>query len=215
MLIQTSLLHPPSISTRHRETIDHFATHFQNQNPITNNTMSATDPSRTDIVAFMALASAVLDQPLPPPKDVFNFGGKNPTRAAEFLQLAIEGKKTATTSWPVPDPLYWGPGDLSVILGGEGKPGAVMRTTSFVTCKFKDVAEDFALAEAEGDYEAYRMGHIWFYGQQEGGDKFGDESMVLCERFEVIYPKKVSECHASGYEKSPVLIKYVQEHKQE
>lgn len=77
-----------------------------------------------------------------------------------------------------------------MILDGEGSPGAVMRTTSFVECKFKDVAEDFALAEAEGDYEAYRTGHIWFYGQQEGGGEFGDESMVLCERFEVIYPRE-------------------------
>ncbi|KAJ9165555.1 PUA-like protein [Coniochaeta hoffmannii] len=150
--------------------------------------MSAVSPSRPDIVAFMALASAALSTTLPAPKDVFSFGGTNPTLANKFLQLAIEGKKTATTSWPIPDPLYWGPGDLSVILDGEGKPGAVMRTTSFVKCKFRDVAEDFALAEAEGDYEAYRTGHIWFYGKQDGGDKFGDESMVLCERFEVIFP---------------------------
>lgn len=63
-----------------------------------------------------------------------------------------------------------------------------MRTLSFVECKFKDVAEDFALAEAEGDYEDYRTGHIAFYRQEENGHEFGDDSMVLCERFEVIYP---------------------------
>jgi uncharacterized protein YhfF len=140
----------------------------------------------------MAVASTALGVTLPPPKDVFHFGGDDPARTNMFLRLAIEGKKTATTSWPVPDPLYWGPGDVSVILDGEGKPSAVMRTLSFVRCKFKDVAEDFALAEAEGDYEAYRTGHIWFYGKQEGGDQFNDESEVLCERFEVIYPKEVS-----------------------
>lgn len=151
--------------------------------------MSAIDPNRPDIVTFMATASTALSRPLPAPKDVFNFGGKNPALTNKLLALAIQGKKTATTSWPIPDPLYWGPGDLSVILDGDGKPGAVMRTTSFVTCKFKDVAEDFALAETEGDYQAYRTGHIWFYGQQDGGEGFGDESLVLCERFEVIYPK--------------------------
>lgn len=151
--------------------------------------MSAIDPSRPDIIEFMSTASKALGTPLAAPKDVFSFGGKNPALASKLLSLAIEGKKSATTSWPVPDPLYWGVGDLSVILDGEGKPGAVMRTTSFVECKFKDVAEDFALAEAEGDYEAYRKGHLWFYGQQEGGAEFNDESMVLCERFEVIYPK--------------------------
>jgi uncharacterized protein YhfF len=154
--------------------------------------MSAIDPNRPDIMSFMAVASEALGQPLPPPKDVFNFGGKNTALADKLLQYAIEGKKTATTSWPIPDPLYWGPGDLSVILDGQGQPGAVMRTTSFVTCKFQDVTEDFALAEAEGDYEAYRRGHIWFYRQQENGEEFGDESLVLCEKFEVIYPKWVS-----------------------
>lgn len=139
----------------------------------------------------MSLASQTLGTALPAPKDVFNFGGpSNPALTDKLLALAIAGEKSATTSYPIPDPLYWGPGDLSVILDGEGKPGAVMRTISFVKCKFKDVAEDFALAEAEGDYESYRQGHIWFYREVEGKPEFGEESMVLCERFEVIYPVK-------------------------
>ncbi|KAM0815793.1 putative PUA-like protein [Seiridium cardinale] len=150
--------------------------------------MSAVDPSRPDIVTFMAKASKELGKVLPAPKDVFNFGGDNAKATNELLQLAIEGKKTATTSWPIPDPLYWNVGDYSVILDGSGEPQAVMRTLSFVEYKFKDVAEAFALAEAEGDYEAYRQGHIWFYGKQKNGHEFGDESMVLCERFEVVYP---------------------------
>lgn len=62
-----------------------------------------------------------------------------------------------------------------------------MRPLSFVECKFRDVAEDFALAEAEGGYDEYRGGHIAFYRQEESGHEFGDDSMVLCERFEVIY----------------------------
>lgn len=78
-----------------------------------------------------------------------------------------------------------------MILDGEGKPGAVMRTLSFRICKFKDVEVEFALAEAEGDYESYRRGHVEFYREQGGGKEgevFGEESLVLCERFEVIYP---------------------------
>ncbi len=149
--------------------------------------MSAINPARPDIAAFMSAASAALGRTLPAPKDVFNFGGSSPALADERLQLAIQGKKTATTSWPVPDPLYWGVGDLSVILDGSGAPRALMRTTSFVQCPFCDVEEGFALAEAEGDYEAYRTGHIDFYRGQENGEAFGDDSIVLCERFEVIY----------------------------
>jgi uncharacterized protein YhfF len=155
--------------------------------------MSAISPTRPDILTFMTTVSKALSTSLPPPKDIFHFGGSNPTLATERLHLAIAGKKTATTSWPVPDPLYWGPGDLSVILDGDGKPGAVMRTSSFRICKFKDVDVDFALAEAEGDYEDYRTGHVEFYREQGGGKKgevFGEESLVLCERFEVIYPER-------------------------
>jgi uncharacterized protein YhfF len=154
---------------------------------------SAVDPNRQDVAAFMAEASQALGYELPAPKDVFWFGGTNPTLSDRLLEYAIEDKKTATTSWPVPDPLYWGPGDYSVILNGKGEPKAVMRTISFVQCQFQDVAEDFALAEAEGDYEAYRSGHAWFYGQGPNGHEFGDESIVLCERFEIVYPKRASE----------------------
>ncbi|EAQ85543.1 predicted protein [Chaetomium globosum CBS 148.51] len=149
--------------------------------------MSSVDPSRPDIVVFMARASATLGRALPPPKDIFHFGGSSPRLADERLHLAIEGKKSATTSWPVPEPLHWGVGDLSVILDGAGRPRALMRTTSLVQCSFRDVEEDFALAEAEGDYEAYRTGHVAFYREQEGGEAFGEDSIVLCERFEVIY----------------------------
>jgi uncharacterized protein YhfF len=153
--------------------------------------MSAVDTERPDIVAFMEKASAALGTNLAAPKDIFNFGGgarDNPALVDKLLHLAIAGKKTATTSFPIPEPLHWGVGDLSVILDGRGIPGAIIRTTSFVKCKFKDVAVDFALAEAEGDYEAYRQGHIDFY-RKENGSEITDESMVLCERFEVIYPK--------------------------
>ncbi len=149
--------------------------------------MSAIDPARPDIVAFVARASGDLGRDFPAPKDVFSFGGTSPALADERLLLAIQGIKTATTSWPVPDPLHWGVGDLSVILDGKGKPRALMRTISFVQCRFCDVEEEFALAEAEGDYEAYRIGHIEFYRGQDGGHEFGEESIVLCERFEVIY----------------------------
>ena len=163
--------------------------------------MSAVDPNHPDVVAFMAIAAAALGEPsLPAPKDVFNFGHGDPAWADKTLALAIRGEKSATTSWPIPDPLYWGVGDLSVILDGQGKPAALMRTTEFVKCLFKDVDEGFALAEAEGDYNSYRDGHIKFYNEVQEMSKpeaerqvFGEESWVLCERFEVIYPKDGGE----------------------
>jgi uncharacterized protein YhfF len=157
---------------------------------------SAISPSRPDIVTFMALASSRLGIPLSAPKDIFDFAhGGPPAQTNLVLRRAIRGEKTATTSWPIPSPLYWSVGDLSVILDGEGKPAAVMRTLSFRECMFKDVEEDFALAEGEGDYEAYKSGHVEFYKRTEEvvGERFGEESMVLCERFEVIFPRRGDE----------------------
>ncbi|KAM7186249.1 PUA-like domain containing protein [Naviculisporaceae sp. PSN 640] len=161
--------------------------------------MSSVDPSHPVITAFMAEASKALGRPLPAPKDVFAFGGgaKNPVLSTELLHKAIRGEKKATTSWPIPSPLYWSIGDLSVILDGEGKPGAVMKTTEFRECKFRDVEKQFGLDEAEGSYDDYRRGHFWFYGLEEQREaarkmgveeQFGEDSWVLCERFEVIYP---------------------------
>jgi uncharacterized protein YhfF len=152
--------------------------------------MSAVDPSRPDIAAFMALASAALKTTLPTPKDVFQFGrADNPAQNDRLLGLATAGLKTATTCWPIPDPLHWGVGDLSVILDGAGRPAAVMRTTSLVRCAFRDVAVDFALAEAEGSYEDYRRGHIEYYRKGKDGQLFSEDSVVQCERFEVIYSR--------------------------
>lgn len=159
--------------------------------------MSDVGPSRPDVQAFMSVAPSALGTPLPAPKDVFAFADTHPALADKLLALAIAGEKTATTSWPAPEPMHWGFGDLSVILDGQGQPGAVMRTTSLRTCPFKDVDHDFALAEAEGDFEDYRRGHIWFFSQEKDGHLFGDDSVVLCERFEVIYPVK-SEGVAKG-----------------
>ncbi|KAH8678237.1 PUA-like domain-containing protein [Xylariales sp. PMI_506] len=164
--------------------------------------MSAVDPERPDVLALMAEAAAALSatgEPALPraPKDVFHFGApSNPAGSDALLALAIAGEKTATTSWPVPNPLYWGVGDYSVILDGRGKPAAVMRTTSMVRCLFRDVEESFALAEAEGTYEDYREGHLDFYRTQQErkvddqGKEFGDDSEVLCERFVVVYVRK-------------------------
>ncbi|KAL2264503.1 hypothetical protein VTJ83DRAFT_7013 [Remersonia thermophila] len=144
------------------------------------------DPSRPEIVAFMAAASAALGQTLTSPKDIFQFGD-SPAIADELLLLAIQGKKTATMTWPVPDPLFWDIGDLSVILDGQGKPRALMRTTSMVRRRFCDVDQDFAAAEAEGDYETWRTGHIAYFQRQKEKEEFTEDSEVLCERFEVIY----------------------------
>ncbi|KAK0744547.1 PUA-like domain-containing protein [Apiosordaria backusii] len=168
-------------------------------------TPSATHPS---IVEFMSLASAHLASrnmslDSSQPKDIFHFGGTSSQLANDRLQLAIQGKKTATTSWPVPNPLHWDVGDYSIILDGNGEPGALMQTTELKICKFKDVADNFALAEAEGSVDEYKQGHREFYAEQrrrEGkpDEEFGEESEVLCERFVVVFVREDLRRYAQG-----------------
>ncbi|KAK4168338.1 PUA-like domain-containing protein [Cladorrhinum sp. PSN259] len=154
------------------------------------------DLSSPSFSSFLALASAALNTTSPIiPKDMFRFGEPSQTMADFLLRRAITGHKTATTSWPIPSPLYWGVGDFSIILDGDGNPGALMRTTELKTCKFNDVEDDFALAEGEGTVEDYKQGHREFYDRQWEMDekkyeRFGEDSEVLCERFEVVYVRE-------------------------
>ena len=143
-----------------------------------------------NVAASLSLTS------LPPPKDIFAFGETNRRVTAELNALALAGKKTATTSFPVPDSLHWGVGDLSIGLDENDKPCFVMRTTELIVRNFEDVPESFARNEGEGDLtlEWYRKEHISFYNS--GGyrgkeiESFGDGTgeKVLCERFEIVWP---------------------------
>ena len=108
----------------------------------------------------------------------------------------MAGNKTATTSFPVPDPQHWGVGDLSVGLDENDMPCFVMCTTELTVRNFEDVPENFARNEGEGDLtlEWYRKEHIAFYNSnsKRGNEieSFGDGigKKVLCERFEIIWP---------------------------
>ncbi|KXJ88786.1 PUA-like domain-containing protein [Microdochium bolleyi] len=151
--------------------------------------MSTIDPQRPDIVAYMAAASQALGQDLPAPKDVFAFGDDQSALNDSLLQLVLEGKKTGTATYPIPQPLHWGPGDYAVVVDSRSEPRAIIRTISFVQCPFRDVTEEFALSEAEGDYEAWRTGHIRFWKELQGEKDFCEDSVVQCERFELVYPK--------------------------
>ncbi|KAF3939300.1 hypothetical protein ABW19_dt0200852 [Dactylella cylindrospora] len=146
--------------------------------------LSFTDPA---VDAFMKEASEALGEPLPPPCDVFGFGD-SPEHNDEFLGLALAGLKTGTTSWPVPDPIPWSVGTVSVVYDSKKIPRAVYRTTKIEVKRFCDVDEAFALTEAEGGYKGWRDGHVMYFNRISGG-KFSEEDKVLCERFEIIYPR--------------------------
>ncbi|MFC8923510.1 ASCH domain-containing protein [Cellulosimicrobium sp. NPDC057127] len=127
---------------------------------------------------------------LPPPAWSF---GDNPRLADTLLAAVLSGAKTATSSslWeyddetPVPEK-----GELSILLDGAGNPRALIRTTSVEIVPFGEVGADFALAEGEGDTtgDEWREGHRGYFARVLDRE-VGDDMPVVCERFELRYPR--------------------------
>ena len=107
-----------------------------------------------------------------------------PKRATAGLLSDFEGG-TDTTPMPAP-------GDLSVIIDGEGSPVCVIRTTEVQTRPFGDVDEQFAWDEGEGDrtLQWWREAHIGFFERQ--GITIDDGTPVVLERFELLWPLPIA-----------------------
>lgn len=147
--------------------------------------------------AGMAKASIVVGQTVSEtvPPQAWSFGD-DPELAETLLAAVLSGDKTATSSalWDYDDegaPLPVA-GELSILLDGEGHPRALIRTTSVETTAFDEVSEDFAAAEGEDDrtLESWRAGHeAYFRRNLAEGHEFTTDMPVVCERFELLYPK--------------------------
>ena len=127
---------------------------------------------------------------VPPPAWSF---GDNPELADALLAAVLSGAKTATASslWEYDDetpvPVK---GELSILLDGAGRPRALVRTTSVEVVPFGEVDDEFALAEGEddGSLEAWREGHRRYFARVLDRD-VPDDMPVVCERFELRYPR--------------------------
>ena len=115
--------------------------------------------------------------------------GDSPEMNAELLQLVLDGTKTATCGAlrDFEDGLEAMP-ELSrcdIVLGPDGAPAAVTRTTELRKLKFIDVDASFAYDEGEGDrtLETWRRFHQAYF-ERNGG--FDPQMLLLCERFELV-----------------------------
>ncbi|HCX86290.1 MAG TPA: ASCH domain-containing protein [Micrococcales bacterium] len=127
---------------------------------------------------------------VPPP--AFRFGDA-PELADELLRLVLDGVKTATSTAQAelgPDDAAPAAGDLWIALDGAGHPRALLRTTDVVETAFRDVTPAFAEAEGEDDrsLESWRREHERYWRRVLGDDRFDEDMVVLCERFEVLDP---------------------------
>ena len=74
-------------------------------------------------------------------------------------------------------------GRRDVVLDGAGRPAAVIETVEVVIRRFRETPEDFALAEGEGDYAAWREGHERYFARNGG---FDPDLEIVCERFRLV-----------------------------
>lgn len=112
--------------------------------------------------------------------------GDSPELADELLALVLNGQKTATcgalrdheAGEPMPQV-----GRRDVVLDGSGRPACVIETTGVEIVRFDKVSVDFAEAEGEGPYDAWREGHIAYFGRNGGWD---GQMKLVCERFALV-----------------------------
>ena len=135
----------------------------------------AKEPDHADLLARHGAVSS------------FTFGD-GPALCAELLALVRSGRKTATTgalrdydSGEEPMPRK---GERSIALNWDGTPAPLIETREVSICRFREVGEDFALAEGENhDLEGWRADHRAYFDRNGGYDP---DMMVVCERFALI-----------------------------
>ena len=123
--------------------------------------------------------------------EAWAFGGA-PDKLAS---LVLDGSKTATASaydlYAYDNEEIPKPGDYSVILDSADNAICVIRDTSVSVVPFKDVDENHARREGEGDMtlDYWRRAHRECFSQwmDEAGKKFTDDTLIVLEKFELVF----------------------------
>jgi uncharacterized protein YhfF len=113
----------------------------------------------------------------------------------ELLALYLAGKKTAgsglvqdyqTAGDPLPSP-----GRFWIILDSNGNPRCLVKTIRVVFNRFKDIPDEIALAEGEGDCSVGHWkgvhGELYAPYLSQWGIPDLDEAEVVTEFFEVVF----------------------------
>lgn len=125
--------------------------------------------------------------------------GSTPEMSNLLLGLILAGEKTITSTspWLYDDDLQAAPasGNYWVVIDGNGKPGAVLRTTSVKTLPMDEVTEQDSQHEGPSvrPIEAWRKVHWNFFTRVLAplGKTPTADMPVTLERFEVVCPQRV------------------------
>lgn len=118
--------------------------------------------------------------------------------ANECARLINDGVKRASCSLkagydadsePLPEV-----GRITVVLNWQQEPVCIIRLNKVEVMPFNQISAEFAALEGEGDgtYAWWRVAHIDFFTQyaQEVGVAFNEESDIVLEYFEKVFPVK-------------------------
>ena len=127
--------------------------------------------------------------------DAWAFGDDPDTLA----KLVRTGVKTATASaYPLYEPEGEDlpkAGEYSVILDTKDEAVCIICTTKVYVTPYRAVTAEQAYKEGEGDHSLayWRRVHEAFFSREmaEAGLTFTEDMGVVCEEFEVVYPKEV------------------------
>lgn len=119
----------------------------------------------------------------------------NEEEANHLLDLVMKGEKTGTCSlhywYTVDNEQLPEPGEYSIITNWEGVAQCITKTKKVIILPFKDVTEELAAMEGEGDksLEYWRNVHIRFFTEElkEVGKQFNEDMNIVYEEFEVVY----------------------------
>lgn len=123
--------------------------------------------------------------------------GNSKEMADELLTLVLNGTKKATSSnytlYEVEkEPLPY-VGQNNIILDGDGKPAAIIETTSVEVLPFDEVSAEHAYWEGEGDrsLQYWRDVHEPFFKKEleSINQEFNDKIPVVCEKFQLVFKK--------------------------
>ena len=147
------------------------------------------------ITAFWDRARRTLTDATEVEPEAWAFGA-TVAHADGLLALVLDGTKTGTASsiwdYEATGDALPQVGEYSIILDGQGVPRALIRTTSLRVVPFDEVDEEHAFAEGESDrtLAAWREIHERFWtNHSENPRGFEPDMPVLCERFEVVFPR--------------------------
>ena len=116
--------------------------------------------------------------------------------ADQILQCLLDGDKRATTGlkcfYDAENEDLPCVGDYSVILDSNEQPKCITQITKVEVVKFKDITEEYAYIEGEGDksLDYWKREHKRVFTKECREDldiEFHEEMECVCEYFEVVY----------------------------